>query len=141
MRYVRLFQESWLILWQYKILWAFGLLAALGGGGFNFNWRIGDVQPVIDLPLGARALLSDFFRQIDPTTVVIAGVVFGSLMFALLTFAEGGLIGLVNTIRDRQPISLRAGIRVANQNFLRLLAVRAILALPLMIAGVPIRLR
>jgi hypothetical protein len=135
MKYVGLFQESWQILWRYKILWAFGLFAALGGGGFNFDWRIGEVQSAIDLPLGARALLSDFFRPIDPTTVVIAGVILGGLMFVLLTFAEGGLIGLVTAIRDQKPIDLRAGLRVANQNFLRLLAVRTILALPLIIAG------
>ena len=114
---------------------AFGLLAALGGGGFNFNWRIGDLQPVIDLPLGARALLSDFFRQIDPTAVVVAGVVLGSLMFMLLTFSEGGLISLVNSIRDREPINLRVGLTAANQNFLPLLAVRAVLALPLLVAS------
>ncbi len=121
MKYWRVFQESWQILWQHKILWAFGLLAALGGGGFNFNWRIGDLQPVIDLPLGARALLNDFFRQVDPTEVVIAGVVLGSLMFGLLTFAGGGLIGLVIALRRREPISLRLGLKAANTNFLPLL--------------------
>jgi hypothetical protein len=135
MRYWRLFQESWQILWQRKVLWAFGLLAALGGGGFNFNWRIGDLQPVIDLPLGARALLLDFFRQSDPATVVFAGLVLGGVMFLLLTFAEGGLISLVNTIRNREPISLRAGLAAANQNFLPLLGVRGMLALPLLIVS------
>ena len=135
MKYVRLFQESWQILWRYKLLWAFGLLAALGGGGFNFNWRIGDLHPAIDLPLGSRALLSDFFRQIDPAAVVIAGVVLGSLMFMLLTFAEGGLISLVTTVRDQKPIDLRAGLSAANKNFLPLLVVRAVLALPLLIAS------
>ena len=135
MNHWSLFKQSWTILWRYKSLWVFGLLAALGGGGINFNWNVGQVRPIADLPLGARALLSDIFTPAAIGTLVIVGLAIGVVVFVLGTFAQGALISLVSAIRDGQAVSVGMGMNAGTRRFVPLLAVRFLLALPLLIFG------
>lgn len=128
-------QQAWSILWHKRSLWFFGLLAALGGSGFNFNWRVGEVHPLTELPLGTRTLLRDALSPGDPTTVIVVGLLLGATMFVLLTFAQGALIDMVGSLQNHQVPSIQGGIRAGWQHFLPLLAVRLLLALPLLLVG------
>ncbi|HTP10327.1 MAG TPA: hypothetical protein VMP08_18870 [Anaerolineae bacterium] len=127
--------EAWSILWNKRSLWFFGLLAALGGSGFNFNWHIGEPQPVTDLPLGAQTLLQNALRSNDTTTLILIGLVLGLAMFMLSTLAQGALIDLVGNLQKRQETTIHRGLRAGWQYFLPLLAVRSLLALPLIVVG------
>ncbi len=127
--------EAWSVLWNKRSLWFFGLLAALGGGGFNFIWRIGETQSPTELPLGSQALLQNVLRPLDPPTLILVGVVLGGAMFMLHTLAQGALIRMVGLWQRHQEATLRDGVRAAWHYFLPLLAVRFLLALPLVLAG------
>lgn len=132
MNHWALFRRSGSILWRNKTLWVFGLLAALGGG-FNFN--VGDVRPITDLPLGARELLRDLLSGIDLAPLIIAGLIVGAITFVLATFAEAALISMVAKIAAGQPVSVGDGANAGARRFLPLLLVRVLLALPLLILG------
>ncbi len=127
--------EAWSLLWSKRSLWLFGLLAALGGSGFNFIWHIGETQPLTELPLGSRALLQNVLNPLDPPRLILVGVVLGGAMFVLNTLAQGALIRMVGLWLRHQEVTLRDGLRAAWHYFLPLLAVRFLLALPLVLAG------
>ncbi len=127
--------EAWSILWNKRSLWFFGLLAALGGGGFNFIWRIGETQSTTALPLGSRALLQSVLSPLDPLRLILVGVLLGGAMFMLHTLAQGALIRMVGLLQRHQQVTIIDGLHAGWQYFLPLLAVRFLLALPLVLAG------
>jgi len=135
-RHVYLFKRSWSILWRNKTLWVFGLLAALGGAGLNFNFRAGEVRPMTDLPLGARELLRSVFSASDFSALIGIGLAIGVITFALATFAQAALISMVNSIQSGQPVSVADGAQAGARRFLPLLLTRFLLALPLLIIGI-----
>ncbi|HLF28382.1 MAG TPA: hypothetical protein VJG32_18775 [Anaerolineae bacterium] len=134
MNHWALFKRSASILWRYKTLWVFGLLAALGGG-FNLNWQVRDVRPMTDLPFGARELLRSLFSSSDFTALIGLGLALGVLAFLVSTFGQAALISMVNAIEAGQSVSVGAGTRAASSRFAPLLVVRFVLALPLLILG------
>ncbi len=127
--------EAWSILWNKRSLWFFGLLAALGGSGFNFNWRIGEPQPLTGLPLGALTLLQHVLIPGDTRTMIVVGLVLGTAMFLLVTLAQGALIDMVGSIQSHREATIKSGLRAGWQYFMPLLAVRFLLALPLLLVG------
>ncbi len=127
--------EAWSILWNKRSLWFFGLLAALGGSGFNFNWRIGEPQPLTALPLGALTLLQHVLSPGDTRTMIVVGLVLGTAMFMLVTLAQGALIDMVGSLQRRREATIKSGLRAGWQYFWPLLAVRFLLALPLLLVG------
>jgi hypothetical protein len=136
MNHWALFKQSWSILWRHKTLWVFGLLAALGGGGFNFNWNVGQMRPIAELPIGLRSVLSDFFSSGALVTFTIIALAIGVVVFVLATFAQAALIRMISDIRDGQSPSVGDGMQAATQRFVPLLAVRFLLALPILILGI-----
>lgn len=137
MNYGVTLRAAWAMVKRHKVLWLFGLLAALGGGGFNFTWSIGNQnQTLFELPLGTRALLRYVFHTPDLSgTLIGVGLVLGVIVFVTHTFAAGALIELVGTIERRQPITVRAGWRAGKLSFRPLLIMRLVLAVPLLIVG------
>lgn len=134
-----LFKQSWRIFWRNPALWLFGLLAALGGGfspryNFNFNFNP-NVPRLTEVPLEFRALLDQIFRSQAFGTFVVIGIVWMIFAFLLTTFADGALMGMVNTIGGGEKAGIGAGFRAASKRFLPLLAVRFVLALPALILG------
>ena len=129
-----LFKQSWSMVWRNGALWVFGLLAALGGG-FNFNWNVGQARPMTELPVGLRTLLRDMFSSSAFTTLVVIALGLGIITFVLGTFAQGALISLVNVIAGGETVSVRQGVNAGSRRFAPLLAVRFVLALPLLILG------
>ncbi len=127
--------EAWSILWHKRSLWLFGLLAALGGSGFNFSWRIGEPQPLTELPLGALTMLQHVLVPGDTRTMIVVGLVLGTAMFLLVTLAQGALIDMVGSLQNHREATIKSGLRAGWQYFLPLLAVRFLLALPLLLVG------
>lgn len=137
MKYGVILRSAWAMVRRRKVLWVFGLLAALGGGGFNFTWSIGNqTETLFELPLGTRALLRYVFNSPEmSTTLIAAGLVLGIIVFLVHTFAAGALIQLVSDADQRQTLTVSGGTRAGWRFFWRLLALRLVLAVPLLITG------
>jgi hypothetical protein len=151
MNHWNLFKESWRIFWRHPALWLFGLLAALGGGfnlryNFNFNFSPNNFDPNLfnryfnlygqrlsELPPEIRTLFNQIFNGQAFGTLVIVGIVWAIIAFLLVTYADGALMGMVNAIGGGQPASLGFGFRAGARRFLPLLAVRFLLALPVLL--------
>jgi hypothetical protein len=154
MNHWNLFKESWRIFWRNPALWLFGLLAAIGGGyglrynfNFNFNpnmnldpefWRRFGVpgQPLPEIPFEFRALLNQIFSSQALGTLIVIGLVWTIIAFLLVTFADGALMGMVNAIGGGQKVSVGDGFRAGGRRYLPLLAVRFLLALPVLILAI-----
>jgi hypothetical protein len=99
--------RAWKITWNNKILWLFGVLAALGSGGggnggssnFNFRGNPSDLSPRgPNLPPELERWFSDL-RNVGPTILaIIIGVIcvlflIGLVVYVLSLLGQGGLIG------------------------------------------------
>ena len=153
MNHWNLFKESWRIFWRNPALWVFGLLAALGGGTnlrYNFNFDFGsnsNFDPEIlrvsarqdskmpEMPFEFRALLNQIFSSQTFGIIVAVGIIWMIIAFLLATYADGALMGMVNTIGGGQKVGVGFGFRAGARRFLPLLAVRFVLALPALILG------
>jgi len=154
MNHWNLFKESWRIFWRNPALWLFGLLAALGGGTnlrYNFNFNFNTTpnfdpemleqfgaygQRMPEMPFEFRALLSQIFSSQTFGVIVAVGIIWMIVAFLLTTYADGALIGMVNTIGGGQKVGVGAGFRAGARRFVPLLGVRFILALPALILGI-----
>lgn len=137
MNYGATLRSAWAMVKRHKTLWLFGFLAALGGGGFNFTWSIGNQnQTLFELPLGTRALLRYVFHSPDMSNaLIVSGLVLGVMVFVVHTFAAGSLIELVDALDHGQAVTVRDGLRAGRCSFWALLIMRLSLAIPLLIAG------
>ena len=152
MNHWNLFKESWRIFWRNPALWVFGLLAALSGGfnlRYNFNFDFGNNnfnpeflqrfgasgQRMPEMPFEFRALLNQIFSSQTFGVIVVVGIIWMIFAFLLATYADGALMGMVNTIGAGQKVSVGFGFRAGAKRFLPLLAVRFVLALPTLILG------
>jgi hypothetical protein len=152
MNHWNLFKESWRIFWRNPALWVFGLLAALGGGTnlrYNFNFDFGNSnfdpelfrrfgtsgQRMPEMPFEFRALLNQIFSSQTFGIIVAVGIVWMIIAFLLVTYADGALMGMVNTIGGGQKVGVGFGFRAGVKRFLPLLGVRFTLALPALILG------
>jgi hypothetical protein len=152
MSHWNLFKESWRIFWRNPALWVFGLLAALSGGfnlRYNFNFDFGNRnfdpellqrfgasgQRMPEMPFEFRALLNQIFSSQTLGVIVVVGIIWMIFAFLLATFADGALMGMVNTIGGGQKVGVGFGFRAGAKRFLPLLGVRFVLALPALILG------
>ena len=135
MNYWALFRQSWSILWRNRTLWVFGLLATLGGGGLSYRFNLADVRPVAELPLGARELLRSILGSGDIATLAGIALAIGVITFALATFGQAALIGLVDDVAGGQSVTVGEGVRAGWRHFVPLLIVRVLLALPVLVVG------
>ncbi len=132
MNYWGLFRESFGKL-LHPTLWLFGLLAALGGG-YNTRPNLTVTRPITDLPPGLRDLLGDTLRSNAPG-IVVAGIIISLVLLIFSTFGQAALLSLINRLENGERIGVGLGVDDAGQRFLPLLAVRFLLALPLLIIG------
>ncbi len=139
MNHWNLFKESWRIFWRNSALWVFGLLAALSGGfnlRYNFNFDFSpNMRQLSTAPIEFRALLNQIFSSQTFGVIVAIGILWMIFAFLLATFADGALMGMINTIGGGQKVSVGDGFRAGSKRFLPLLAVRFVLALPALILG------
>jgi hypothetical protein len=151
MNHWNLFKDSWRIFWRNPALWLFGFLAALGGGynlRYNFNFNFNPApnfdpeflrqfnlynQRLPDLPVDARALINQIFSSQTIGFIIAIGIVWMIIAFLLATYADGALFSMVNAIGSGQKVGVGFGFRAGAKRFVHLLAVRFILALPVLI--------
>lgn len=127
-----LFRESFGKL-LHPVLLVFGLLAALSGG-FNVSFDASGTRPLADLPPGARALLGDALKNNAPT-VIAAGLIISLVLLIFATFGQAALLSLINRLENGQRVNVGLGIDDGGRRFLPLLAVKILLALPLILIG------
>ncbi len=147
MEFGRIIKRAWNILWQHKVLWIFGIAAALFSGqgmprvpnsryGFNGGdierWRQG-MPWMPGAPFGGRAMPQ--IEQWGPALAAIAGLLFiVGLAFlvarVLIGYTSvGALIGLVNDVEQSEAANFRSGFRQGWKRFLRLFAMDLIIGL------------
>jgi hypothetical protein len=108
MDYGEVLSKAWKILWKFKVLWIFGILASCGtgqSGNFNFNNSFrtsgnGSYGSMSNLPPAVLDALSHFWRLFDNPTFVwefIVGALAVVCIFILVEIFIGtmGRIGLI----------------------------------------------
>lgn len=133
MNYWGLFRESFGKM-LHPTLWVFGLMAALSGGtSSRFDFRT--TRPLADLPPGLRELLGERLQSNAPA-IIAAGIIISLVLLLFSTMGQAALLSLINRLENGERISVGLGMDEAGKRFLHLLAVRFLLALPLIIIGV-----
>jgi hypothetical protein len=90
-------KRAWEIIWKFKILWIFGILAgcgqATGSSGSNSGYRFSSNDNLV----GSR--IQEWFNQLNPavlTTLVILAIIIGIvLVIVAVLFATVGRVGLI----------------------------------------------
>ncbi len=114
-----------------------GLLAAIGGGSANFNWSTPSTNAQFNaIPAGVCDAIRQSFGSINFTQLITIGGIVGVVMFLINTYARSGLYRMISAIEDGEPLSVGAGFSAAGEKFIPLLAVRVLLALPIVILGI-----
>jgi len=132
MDYLKIFKDSFKLVWRNKSLWILGFLLSLGGIGiFNFpgpiyqyNWYFFDKKDKEKF-LEIRNLISQNFK-----IFIIIGVIilFLFLLFLIIgVIAQGGLIGCINNIRKDKKIRLIDGLKIGWHKFWSILSIRLFL--------------
>ncbi len=139
MNHWSLFRRSWSYFWRNPALWLFGLLAALSSGPSFYNPGLGDLRRVNPLVIENRGLINQLLISSGLLNsipfVVGIGIVWAIFAFLLATFAQGALISMVGSIEPGHKAAVGTGFRAGGRCFLPLLAVRFLLALPILIIG------
>lgn len=157
MDFGRILSRAWEIIWKYKVLWVFGILASCatgGGGGGSFSNMGGD----IDADPGR---LSPQFEQFgrsaerflaDGGWVLVMGLICGALLLGLLFWVIGifGKVGLIRGFlraEEGSPIDFRTLFADAKAQLLPALGLNLLLVviglaagLALLVVGLPIGL-
>ena len=121
--------RAWKITWENKVLWIFGILAAMGNGAAGGGGGAGggdgggrDFGPGgLELPPPARR----FVESPDPRIIaIVIGVICVLVLIALVLFVlsiigRGGLIGGVRLADDNGRVTFGEAWRVGLRNFWR----------------------
>ncbi len=121
--------RAWKITWENKVLWIFGILAAMGNGAAGGGGGAGggdgggrDFGPGgLELPPPARR----FVERPDPQIIaIVIGVICVLVLIALVLFVlsiigRGGLIGGVRLADDNGRVTFGEAWRVGLRNFWR----------------------
>jgi len=121
--------RAWKVTWENKVLWIFGILAAMGNGAAGGGGGAGggdgggrDFGPGgLELPPPARR----FVESPDPQIIaIVIGVICVLVLIALVLFVlsiigRGGLIGGVRLADDNGRVTFGEAWRVGLRNFWR----------------------
>ena len=152
MDYGRIISQSLRVTWRHKVLWIFGIAAALfsGGyrGGFQYNLGNSDIQrwrqmlpnmPYM-MPRGWMGGLYPHLANIGPilaailAVAVVMGLIFAIVGILVRYTSLGALISMVDEIRQTDETTFRAGIGRGWGRFLRLFAIDLLIGLGAFIA-------
>jgi flagellar biosynthesis protein FliQ len=160
--YSNILSRAWNITWKYKILWFFGFLAMLGGGGgsggfspqtsYQFSgtdnanppreWR--NVGNTANLPPEWRNFIDQISRiDINTWITVAVGIVcclflLGIALWLLSIVGRGGLIGGIVKADATGSVSFREAWGMGRRYFWRLLLVRLLAIVVGLVAAVVI---
>jgi hypothetical protein len=137
--YSSIFSKAWAITWKYKILWVFGFLAMLGGGGAGWNgsgnFRTSyNVSPAevdrSNLPPAWKSFFDQLFQiNLNTWITIIVGVfcclfLLFVILWVLSILGRGGLIGGIVKADTAGSITLREAWGMGRRYFWRLLVLR-----------------
>lgn len=152
MEYGRIISQSLRVTWRHKVLWIFGIAAAIfsGGyrGGFQYNLGRGDIQrwrqmlPAMPymMPRGWTGPLYPHLANIGPilaailAVAVVVGLVFAIVGVLVRYTSLGALISMVDEIRQSDETTFRSGLGRGWGRFLRLFAIDLLIGLGMFIA-------
>lgn len=109
--YFNIFKKAWEITWRNRYLWWFGLLIALGGGGFNFNYGLNNGEWKKDEK--TFRVLSDFFQQFSGWIIAGASLIFIFIIIlaVIRIISRAGLISSIDNIQNNRKSSFKAGFK------------------------------
>jgi hypothetical protein len=137
--YSSILSRAWTIAWKYKVLWVFGFLAMLGGGGAgwngganfqsSYNYGSNDINNS-NLPPAWKS----FFNQLSQINIntwvdIAVGVLcclflLAVVLWVLSVIGRGGLIGGIVKADAAGSITFREAWGMGLRSFWRLLALR-----------------
>ncbi len=137
MNYTGIIKRAWNIVWRYRILWLFGLLAGSSGGtsGGSSNYSTGR---------GDFGGTPDYFYDIERWFETNVGLIIAIAVFLLLIglafllisiAAKGGLIYLVREADEDRPVRGGAGWSVGFRNWGRVFLIDLLLMLPFLVVS------
>jgi hypothetical protein len=138
MDYGNLLSRAWQITWKHKILWVFGILAGLGGGGGNFSFNFGGRSGTGGASNGGASplppdILSQLSRPETLAIILVVGCVLIVLALVLLVLGiigRGGLIGGINLAVEHDSVTFREAWSIGTHYFWRMLGISLVLILP-----------
>jgi len=91
-------KRAWEIIWKFKVLWIFGILASCGQAGGSSGGNSGYRFSVQDTTTGTQ--IEQFFRQLNPAIITLLIIVAVVIAIALVVLAILlGTVGRVGLIR------------------------------------------
>lgn len=156
--FTKILKRAWRVLWDYRILWVFGiLLAVTAGGGGNFNFNANDINlpekgwDLESLPPALRQLAEWFQQDVLPLlthpeehVTTILWIVVAVLSFALVVSIIRAILSYVSQTaimrmvdeyeQSGVKVGFRAGWRLGwNRRAFRLWLIDLIIYAPIMI--------
>ncbi len=120
--YPNVLKHAWQITWHNKYLWWFGLILAIGGGGFNLNFPLNTNDKKIDdgkFIQAASAFLDHYWQWI------IAGFILLFILIIVLAvlkiIIQAGLIKSVSEIIFGKAATFKKGFNEGKKYFWKLL--------------------
>lgn len=143
MDFGKVLTRSWELIWKYKALWIFGILASCGGqvsrvGGRGSNFSIGS-RDARDLPPQMERLFNEWGRQItqffnERGVIFAVGLACAALILVLIFWILGvyGRVGLIKGVLNAEagrPVAFRAVASQAREVLGAALGLNFVLAL------------
>ena len=105
MNYGYVLKRAWEIIWKFKVLWIFGILAGFGQAGSSGGSNSGYRFSAQDTQFGQQ--VQNYFNQLGPfavSTLILIGVLVAIVLLVLVVlFATVGRVGLIRgTVRAEQ---------------------------------------
>jgi len=153
MHYGDILERSAQITWRNKILWVFGIVAAVFGGAASSTGGNGGsglqfmVSPADISRLERNMPWIGGVPEPESVFPIVAAVVGFLILFALVMLVVSviarytcyaALIGMVNDVEESQPITLRSGLEQGWRHFLRIFVIDLLLGLAGFVVALPV---
>jgi len=143
MDYGRIIRRALEIVWRHKVLWVFGIAAALfSGGGGGGNGANGIQYTLDENSLRRFGQQMPFGPNVEAVVPVILAII-GLVLLLVLVFAivgiivrytsVGALIGGVDEVERTERTSFRSALRIGWQRLLRLFAIDLIIGIAMFV--------
>lgn len=134
MDYGGLLARAWQLTWRHKVLWVFGVLAALSSfGNGGANGRVEADRSSVTLPPDVQQQLArpEFIVVAVIVAVIILLVVLATIV--LSTIGRGGLIGGIRRADEQGAVTFREAWSVGTHYFWRLIGIAIMLIVPALV--------
>lgn len=142
MDYGRIIRRALEITWRHKVLWVFGIAAALFSGGYSGNGANVLQYRLDEADLGRWGRQLPFGPNVQaaiPAILAIIGLVFLlvvvlAIVGAIVRYTSvGALIGMVDEVERTEGTSFRSGLRTGWRRLLRLFAIDLIIGVAMFV--------